>query len=177
MSSIWGRSLLNLNSNHALRSLRKSWISSTSRGRNKNLLPKMLKAINRKWTAWRASRWLKKKKKTKFMNLKLQKVIFPKSIACSFSYYYFMFYLQGSHFETFMTEGIRASCLSLWVIWFIYVLIPAKEFKNNVEEVVAVTRHHVVVPYIDSWSFTTILFKNPYDGGFQNLVHLRCRYW
>jgi len=70
MSSFRGRSLLNLNSNHALRSLKKSWINSTLRGRNKNLLPKMLKAINRKLRAWTTSRWLKKKKR-KSVNLKL----------------------------------------------------------------------------------------------------------
>ena len=68
MSSYRGRSLLNLNSNHALRSLKKSWINSTLRGRNKNLLPKMLKDINRKWRARRASLCLKKKKR-KSMNL------------------------------------------------------------------------------------------------------------
>lgn len=48
------------------------------------------------------------------MNLKLQKVVFPKSIACSFCYYYFMFYLHGSNFEKKnMVKGTRALCLNL----------------------------------------------------------------
>ena len=46
------------------------------------------------------------------MNLKLLKVVFPKSIACSFCYYYFMFYLLGSNFEKNMAEGTRASWLN-----------------------------------------------------------------
>lgn len=39
------------------------------------------------------------------MNLKFLKVVLSKFIYCSLSYYYFMFYLQGSHFEHFYGGG------------------------------------------------------------------------